>query len=173
MALFGTQRDVSLVRSINRELMGDIITQQCAVYKLNIEETRVNIYGESSGAKYYEEPVLLNVLLERGDQTYNSSDMGVDYSREVEFRFFRDDLVDAELVPEVGDIIMWQKAYYEVDNVNMAQFFTGKDPDYDFKDDLGNNPLETDLNEFGYNITVVCNTHYVPADKVQIQLERF
>ncbi len=91
MALFGTQRDVSLMRSINRELMGDIISQQCVVYKLNIEETRVNIYGESSGAKYYQEPILLNVLLERGDQTYNSSDMGIDYTRDVEFRFFRDD----------------------------------------------------------------------------------
>ena len=79
-------------KNINRELMGDIVTQQCAVYKLNIEETRVNIYGESSGAKYYQEPVLLNVLLERGDQTYNSSDMGVDYTRDVEFRFFRDTL---------------------------------------------------------------------------------
>ena len=68
---------------------------------------------------------------------------------------------------------MYQKGYYEVDSVNMSQYFVGKDPDYDFKDDQGNNPLETDLNEFGYNVAVICNTHYVPADKVQIQLERF
>ena len=93
MALFGTQRDVSLIRNLNRELLGDIITQQCAVYKLNLEETRVNIYGESSGAKYYQDPILLNVLLERGDQTYSSGDMGVDYTRDLEFRFFRQDLV--------------------------------------------------------------------------------
>ena len=164
MALFGTQRDVSLMRSINRELMGDIITQQCAVYKLNIEETRVNIYGEASGAKYYQEPVLLNVLLERGDQTYNSSDMGVDYTRDVEFRFFRDDLVDASVVMEPGDIIMYYEAYFEVDSIKDNQLFVGKDPRYPYNQ----NPLNPGLEEFGSHISLICSTHYTPADKVQI-----
>jgi len=168
MALFGTQRDVSLMRSINRELMGDIVTQQCAVYKLNIEETRVNIYGESSGAKYYQEPILLNVLLERGDQTYNSSDMGVDYTRDVEFRFFRDDLVDASVVMEPGDIIMYYEAYFEVDSIKDNQLFVGKDPRYPYNQ----NPLNPGLEEFGSNISIICSTHYTPADKVQITRER-
>ena len=39
MALFGGARDVSLIRKINRELMGDIITQQCSFYKYRLEET--------------------------------------------------------------------------------------------------------------------------------------
>lgn len=168
MALFGTQRDVSLVRSINRELMGDIITQQCAVYKLNIEETRVNIYGESSGAKYYEEPVLLNVLLERGDQTYNSSDMGVDYTRDVEFRFFRDDLVDANVVMEPGDIIMYYESYFEVDNVIDNQLFVGKDPRYPYN----TNPINPGLEDFGSNLSIICKAHYTSADRVQITRER-
>ena len=38
-----------------------------------------------------------------------TSDFGVDYSREVEFKFLRDDLVDSTLVPEVGDIILYDK----------------------------------------------------------------
>tara|TARA_S200002703_G_C3769294_1_gene236869 strand:+ start:195 stop:704 length:510 start_codon:yes stop_codon:yes gene_type:complete len=168
MALFGTQRDVSLVRSINRELMGDIITQQCAVYKLNIEETRVNIYGESSGAKYYEEPVLLNVLLERGDQTYNSSDMGVDYTRDVEFRFFRDDLVDASLVIEPGDILLYYESYFEVDNVIDNQLFVGKDPRYPYN----TNPINPGLEDFGSNLSIICKAHYTSADRVQITRER-
>ena len=168
MALFGTQRDVSLIRGLNRELMGDIITQQCAVYKLNIEETRVNIYGESSGAKYYQEPVLLNVLLERGDQTYTSDDMGVDYSREVEFRFLRDDLTDAQVVMEPGDIIMYYEGYFEVDSVKDNQLFVGKDPRYPYN----TNPLNPGLENFGANLSIICKTHYTPADKVQITKER-
>ena len=40
MALFGAERDISLFRHINRELMGDIITQQCSFYKFKIEETK-------------------------------------------------------------------------------------------------------------------------------------
>ena len=168
MALFGTQRDVSLIRNINRELLGDIITQQCAVYKLNLEETRVNIYGESSGAKYYQDPVLLNVLLERGDQTYNSSDMGIDYSREVEFRFLRDDLVDASLVIEPGDILLYYESYFEVDTVKDNQLFVGKDPRYPYN----SNPLNPGLEDFGANLSIICSTHYTPADRVQITRER-
>ena len=168
MALFGTQRDVSLIRNINRELLGDIITQQCAVYKLNLGETRVNIYGESSGAKYYEDPVLLNVLLERGDQTYNSSDMGIDYSREVEFRFLRDDLVDASLVIEPGDILLYYESYFEVDSIKDNQLFVGKDPRYPYN----SNPLNPGLENFGANLSIICKTHYTPADRVQITRER-
>ena len=168
MALFGTQRDVSLIRNINRELLGDIITQQCAVYKLNLEETRVNIYGESSGAKYYQDPVLLNVLLERGDQTYNSSDMGIDYSREVEFRFLRDDLVDASLVIEPGDILLYYESYFEVDSIKDNQLFVGKDPRYPYIQ----NPLNPGLENFGANLSIICKTHYTPADRVQITRER-
>jgi len=168
MALFGTQRDVSLIKKINRELLGDIISQQCAVYKLNLGETRVNIYGESSGAKYYQDPVLLNVLIERGDQTYNSSDMGVDYTREVEFRFFRQDLVDASVVMEPGDIIMYYESYFEVDNVVDNQLFVGKDPRYPYNE----NPLNPGLENFGANESIICKTHYTPADRVQITRER-
>ena len=168
MALFGTQRDVSLIRNINRELLGDIITQQCVVYKLNLEETRVNIYGESSGAKYYQDPVLLNVLLERGDQTYNSSDMGIDYSREVEFRFLRDDLVDASLVIEPGDILLYYESYFEVDSIKDNQLFVGKDPRYPYN----SNPLNPGLENFGANLSIICKTHYTPADRVQITRER-
>ena len=45
-ALFGTQRDVSLFRHLSRELMWDIISQQCAFYQLIADQTKVNIYGK-------------------------------------------------------------------------------------------------------------------------------
>ena len=63
MALFTTQRDISLFRHLNRELLWDIITQQCVYYKLQLEETKVNIYGEASGARFYNPPVILNALI--------------------------------------------------------------------------------------------------------------
>ena len=121
MALYGTSRDVSLFRHINRELLHDIITQQCVFYQLQAAETKVNIYGESSGAKYYTEPIILNMLVDRGDNTSPTGDMGVDYDRPMTFKFFRDDLVDANLIPDVGDIIMWYEGYWEVENTGLLQ----------------------------------------------------
>jgi hypothetical protein len=168
MALFGTQRDVSLLRHINRELLGDIISQECIYYQFKTEDTKVNLYGEASGAKYYGEPVILNMLVDRGDNIYPTSDMGVDYDRPMTFKFFADDLVDAKLVPDVGDIIMWYEGYWEVENTNANQLFVGKDPAYPYNV----NPLNPGLENFGSNLSIMCVCHYVPADRVQITKER-
>ena len=182
MALFGAKRDISLFRHINRELMGDIITQQCSFYKYKLEETKVNIYGEAAEEKYYMGPVLLNCILERTDQEFPETDLGTDFSWGATFRFLRDDLLDknkdfnidtalygADLVPEVGDIILYQDGYYEVDNVSSNQYFVGKNPDY--PNDV--NPLNPGLEDFGSSISIICETHYVPADKAGISRERF
>ena len=48
MAIFGSARDISMFRKINRELLGDVITQQLAVYKYALDKTKVNMYGEAS-----------------------------------------------------------------------------------------------------------------------------
>ena len=66
MALYGANRDVSLFRHLNRELLNNIIEQKVGYYKINLEKSQANIYGESS-KKYYNDPVLINCLIERGD----------------------------------------------------------------------------------------------------------
>ena len=68
---------------------------------------------------------------------------------------------------------MYQNGYYEIDDTNANQYFVGKNPDYPNKGDDGINPLENDLENFGYNVSIICNTHNVPADKVGITKERF
>ena len=114
MAMFTGQRDVSLVRKLNRELMGNIITQQCALYQFKLEETKVNIYGEAAGSKFYNGPFLFNVLIDRQDQAYAENEEGIQFAQPINFYFFRDDLVDADVVPEVGDIVLYQESYYGV-----------------------------------------------------------
>ena len=169
MALYGGARDISLFQKVNRELMGNIITQQCVYYKLRLNETKVNMYGEAAGARYYKEPVIFNALIERGDQEYPDDDiLGVNFNRSLDFKFFRDDLVEADVVPEVGDIIMYYEGYYEVDSTVGNQYFVGKDPRYPYN----TNPLNPGLENFGANISIICKTHYTPADKVQITKER-
>jgi len=167
-ALFGRQRDISLFRHINRELLWDVVTQQIAYYKIKIEETYTNLYGESSNGYIFAEPVLLNCRIEREGQSQPLTDFGPDFAWGTTFMFLRDDLVDANLVPEVGDIIMYYDTYYEVDETNANQYFIGKNPDYPYDP----NPLNPGLEQFGYNVSIICKTHVVPADKVGITKER-
>jgi hypothetical protein len=172
MALFGGSRDISLFRTINRELMANIISQEVVFYKCNLVETKINMYGEASSGRIFNKPVLFNALVEVGDQTAPIQDDLVGFNWPLTVKFLRDDLVDANVVPEIGDFIMWQDAYWEIDNENVVQFFVGKDPDYPYYDDQGNNPLNPGLEDFGYNLSVIVTAHYVPADRVGIDKMR-
>ena len=172
MALFGQMRDISMFRFVNRELMQKIISEQVVFYKYNVTTTKVNMYGETASGRNFADPILLFALIDVGDQTSPIDDFGVEFNWPIKFRFLRDDLVDANLHPEIGDIIMWQEGYWEVDNINATQFFVGKDPDYPYLDGAGNNPYETDLGQFGYNVSIICEAHYTPSDKVNIELSR-
>ena len=184
MALYGTKRDISLFRHVNRELIGNIISQECVYYKFKLDETKVNLYGESAGAKYYYRGIILSCLIDHQPQEYPDDEFGVQFNRLVNFKFLRDDLLSrsedfnvdfdqgdyfgADLVPEVGDIIMYYKGYYEVDDVIGNQYFMGKDPDYDY----AVNPINPGLDNFGSDLSIICKTHYTPVDKVQIEKGR-
>tara|TARA_R110002072_G_scaffold103355_1_gene226818 strand:- start:2560 stop:3075 length:516 start_codon:yes stop_codon:yes gene_type:complete len=164
MAMFTGQRDVSLVRKLNRELMGNIITQQCALYQFKLEETKVNIYGEAAGSKFYNGPFLFNVLINRSNEEYGEDEEGIQFSQPIDFYFLRADLVDADVVPEVGDIILYQEGYYGVQSTVANQYFGGKNPDYP----NNVNPLNPGLEYFGSNLSILISTYYIPADKVAI-----
>ena len=169
-------RDWSLMRNFNREVMGNIITQQCAIYQFQLEETKVNIYGEAAEEKYYNGPFLFNCLINRGDQEYGENVEGIQYNQPIQFYLLRDDLVEKDIVPRVGDIILYEEGYYGVDSTVANQYWGGKNPDYPNNDSDGQpNPLNPNLEEFGNNISILISTYYIPADKVAISpyQERF
>ena len=162
-------RDWSLMRNFNREVMGNIITQQCAIYQFKLEETKVNIYGEAAEEKYYDGPFLFNVLMDRGDQDFSLNNEGVQFDQSINFYFLRDDLVEKDVVPRVGDIILFEEGYYGVQSTIANQYWGGKNPEYPNNDSDGTpNPLNPGLEKFGNNVSVLVSTYYIPADKVAI-----
>ena len=164
------------MRHVNRELLGNVITQQAAFYQYKLEETKVNIYGEAAAEKYYNGPFLFNCLIDRQDEEYGENEEGIQFNQPINFYFLRDDLKDANIVPEVGDIVLYQEAYYGVDSTVANQYWGGKNPDYPNNDSDGTpNPLNPNLQLFGNNVSILVSTYYIPADKVAISpyKERF
>ena len=162
MSLFGSKKDFGLLTKMNRELLQDIIEQEIAFYKLSINETHANIYGESSEKSFYD-PIVMQCLITRGDQVYTTDDFGPDVARELTFAFLRDDFVDLGLVPEVGDIIMLAEDYYEIDSIVENEDFFGKDPDYNY----------ARSDKYGKSISIRCSAHLTRADKLGITRTRF
>ena len=162
MALFGRNRDIQVFNTVNRELLEDIISQQVGYYKIKLNDTSTNVYGEATN-KYYIGPVLLNCLIERGDFGVNRIDYNIDVTRESTFRFFKNHLIDANVYPEIGDVVFWNEHFFEVDNVNENQFIVGKDSDYAYSEGLEN---------YGNSLSIILSTHYTSPDKLGINLNR-
>ena len=156
--IFGSQRDFNLFVGINRELLSDVIEQDILYYKISLENTQANIYGEAPD-KIFWNPVKLNCLITRGDQVVTVDEFGPDLTRDASFAFLREDLVQSNVVPEVGDIIMWHENYYELDTVVENQLFLGKDNSYNL----------TEYGEkFGASISIIASCHLTRADRVGI-----
>jgi hypothetical protein len=162
MAIFGSLRDINTFKSITRELVEDVVSQQVGYYKIVLNSSPLNVYGESL-KKTFIGPVLINCLIERTDYEVNRLEVGIDTTRKVNFRFFKDHLVDANVVPEIGDVIMYNELYYEVDNVNENQLILGKNPDYSYSQGLEN---------FGSSYAIICIAHFTSPDSLSIQKQR-
>lgn len=163
--LFGSNRDFDLLVNINRELLKDVVEQEILYYKLSLDDTISNLYGEALN-KIYWEPLKLNCLITRGDQVITTDDFGPDLSREASFAFIRKDLEDVQVVPEVGDILLWHEDYYEVDTVRENQLFVGRDKTYN---------LSQYGSRFGSSLSIIVDCHQTRRERTGIthQMEQF
>lgn len=147
MALFGGQRDSKLLASINSELLNSVVDTEIELYKLQIEESDSNLYGESENKSYYDS-ILIPCLITKENKVASQDDYGHTYTRSAQFAISRDILVKADIYPEVGDIIFWDNEYYELDNVDANQYFTGKNPE-----------TWPNGSTHGYSVSIVVDAH--------------
>ena len=147
MPLFGGERDISLLRTFNKELINDIIQTEIAYYKFALEQTKINVYGEAPGKQYFE-PLKIACLIDRKDQEWSSDEFGSDINQTIGFKFLKDELKDINLIPEVGDILLFRNNFYEIDSKVENQFILGRDPDY---------ALSTETTDFGNSFSILVN----------------
>jgi len=86
-------------------------------FKINLEQTVTNMYGESL-EKWYYPPVQVPCLIERGDFDNPEDEFGVDISQTLTVKIIRDTAESLNFIPEVGDILTDQEKYYEVKVLN-------------------------------------------------------
>ena len=147
MALFGGRRDAIFLASVNRELLNAIVDTEIEFFKLVVEHSNSNLYGESDKKSYYNS-ILIPCLITKETKTANMDDFGHSYTRTAQFAISRDILERAGFYPEVGDIVLWDNEYYELDNVDANQYFAGKNPE-----------TWPNGDQFGYSVSVLCDAH--------------
>ena len=158
MALFGKSRDISLFHNLNNELLKDIIQTEVAYYKFALEQTTANVYGESMGKSYYE-PMKIACLINRSDQSWSSNEFGSDVNQSVGFQFLKNELRNINLIPEVGDILLFRNNFYELDGKIENQLIMGRDPDYS---------ISTETTDFGDSFSILVSTHISRVEKLNL-----
>ena len=123
---FIPQKEINTIDSMNEELIDEIIGQSVDIYKVSIDNTEENVYGEST-TKYYEVGFRVNCLILFNEPEIIQDDFGADVNSSIEMYFQRNNLSSGSLnfYPEMGDIVDWNNYYWEINGTTEPQLIAG------------------------------------------------
>ena len=147
MPKFLQTRDIEFFKSIAREVVDDVIQNTIVLFKINMNETKVNIYGEAMNKTWYP-GVEVFALVDKEPESVRYEGFGSETDQNVTFKLDRWMLEEKGIYPEIGDIINWNDGYFEVDNTNEIQLVGGQTYN---------------------NFSVVCSTFMVSKSNLNIE----
>jgi hypothetical protein len=152
MSLLGryySQTDLNFINSVNGELMGDIVENLATIYKIAPNETKTNIYGETSPetGKWYLPAIQISVLVDRPEMETQQDDFGPSRNQNHVFKMREKMCTQLNFYPEIGDMVYWNNRYYEIDNVVQEQLLGGQQEK---------------------SHSIICNSHYTQVTSLNI-----
>ena len=146
---FIPQKEIDLINSMNEELIDEIVGQSVDIYKVNIDRTNENLYGEST-TKYYDVGFRVNCLILFNEPDVIQDEFGADVNANIELFFQRANLSSGSLnfYPEPGDIVDWNRYYWEIDGTVEPQLIAGHE---------------------GYNHSIKATAHRARMSSLQIE----
>jgi len=182
MPKFFNAKDLDFIKTISEEIVDYVVEQAVVLFKVSVGETKTNLYGESLG-KVWRAPSTLMAIVDREPINIVYEGFGADRQGLVEFRFNRQrireesyavpkvrdingTLIPTEAIqnltvgyPEVGDVILYDEIYYEIDNVREPQWIGGSPEIYDKE--------KSDFADASNTLIAAC--HMVRRSQVQIE----
>lgn len=146
MPRFVTDQDIKFMKQLNKELLNDIIETNVVVYKLDLAESPTNIYGEAP-KKRYNMGVQMTCLINRQDKSPSSDQFVLDFAQAAVFSFMREICEEKDIYPEVGDIIEYDSAFWEINNAAENQL-------------VADQPF--------YNWAIICTCHLTRRTALQL-----
>jgi len=154
MPKFFNNKDLTFIKTISEEVVDYVTEQSITLFKMSVGESKTNLYGESLG-KIYHMPTNLMCIVDREPQNVIYEGFGPDKTQLVEFRFMRHRLRTHQIpqlhdingvqipagaiqnsiygYPQIGDIIKFDSAYYEINHTREHKLVGGSPTIYDEK----------------------------------------
>lgn len=152
MPKFFNAKDLDFIKTISEEVVDYVVEQAVVLFKVSVGESKTNLYGESLG-KVWHAPATLMAIVDREPSNVVYEGFGADKQQAVEFRFNRQRLRTETLpqvrdingtqvpvgaiqnttygYPEIGDVLLFDGTYFEIDNVRSSQLIGGQPEIYD------------------------------------------
>ncbi len=123
---FLPQKEINFIDSVNEELIDELVGQSVDIYKVSVDNTEENVYGEST-TKYYEVGFRVNCLINFNEPEVIQDEFGTDLNANIEMYFQRNNLASGSLnfYPEAGDIVDWNDFYWEINGTTEPQLIHG------------------------------------------------
>ena len=108
----------SVVNNLDNQI--NYSNQKVGYFKIDLYNTKSNLYGESI-EKWYYPPIQIKCLLERGEFTNTDTEFGVDTTQTLTVTVSKTEFETTyNFTPEVGDIVTDQERYYEISSINRS-----------------------------------------------------
>jgi hypothetical protein len=124
MPKFISDRDVAFFKGIAREVVDVVVENTIVLFKVNLTDTVVNLYGESVN-KTWHPGVELFALIDKESQSVEYEGFGPQSNQQIKFKLDRFMCEEKNSYPEIGDVIYFNNAYFEIGNVAEVQFSGG------------------------------------------------
>jgi hypothetical protein len=105
------------------------------------------MYGESLN-KFYFDGIEIQCLVENDPESTVYEGFGPDVKKGTVFKFHQKLCEIKDIYPQIGDIVAWENAYFEIENVVENQF-------------LGGQPEK--------NYSLLCNAHISRNSKINLR----
>ena len=124
---FVPKKEINFIDSLNEELIVQVVGQAVDIYKVSLEDSNTNMYGEATdgGAKIFEKGFQVNCLINFNEPQVVEDELGPDVKGTIDLNFHRNSLSGSGFYPEIGDVVDWNEQYWEIDGVTEPQLIAG------------------------------------------------
>lgn len=125
--LFVGPREQHLIADITKEYIKDIVGQYIIYYPISMINTKIHPVYEEAVQKIFEKPIKIDCIAGQPEPSKEFNQFGIDKSTKVEILIQSRDLIDKELVLQLGDFFVYGSKIYEIDNLIEEQNIFGQD----------------------------------------------
>lgn len=124
--LFITDRELSFISDITKEIIKDVVGQKVFYYPVSEEKTQTHgVYNEAT-SKIFDNPIALDCLVDSNFQNETKIDQfGIDAQYKVEIFVQYRDMIEKGIKPSIGDYFSFSTIFYEITDLIITRNIFG------------------------------------------------